>query len=213
MWPTAWPPPAPITPIGQLITAPWPPADPREDLLDALHALRTGQPHPQLTRHHYLAHLRGKTVFVLPGQGAQYPGMGRRALRTPPRLRRHWSMTVIKRCARSRVGRCARSCCRDPAAPSLDRVDVVQPVLFTMMVSLAEVLSRYGIVPDAVIGHSQGEIAAAYIAGVLSLPEAAEVVALRSQALSALSWCRRYGVGPAGRRPAAARACNPGVTR
>ncbi len=63
---------------------------------------------------------------------------------------------------------------------------MVQPVLFTMMVSLAEVLSRYGIVPDAVIGHSQGEIAAAYIAGVLSLPEAAKVVARRSQALSAL---------------------------
>ncbi|WP_264033900.1 acyltransferase domain-containing protein [Mycobacterium interjectum] len=52
-------------------------ADPRDDLLAALDALRTGQPHPQLTSHHYLAHLRGKTVFVLPGQGAQYPGMGR----------------------------------------------------------------------------------------------------------------------------------------
>ena len=47
-------------------------------------------------------------------------------------------------------------------------------------------LRRYGIVPDAVIGHSQGEIAAAYIAGALSLPEAAKVVARRSQALSAL---------------------------
>ena len=78
-------------------------------------------------------------------------------------------MTATAPCARSRVGRCATSCARDPAAPALDRVDVVQPVLFTMMVSLAEVLSRYGIVPDAVIGHSQGEIAAAYIAGVLSL--------------------------------------------
>ena len=95
-------------------------------------------------------------------------------------------MTVTTRCAPSRAGRCATSCCRTPGAPALDRVDVVQPVLFTMMVSLAEVLSHYGIVPDAVIGHSQGEIAAAYIAGVLPLPEAAKVVALRSQALSAL---------------------------
>jgi acyl transferase domain-containing protein/NADPH-dependent curcumin reductase CurA/short-subunit dehydrogenase/acyl carrier protein len=59
-------------------------------------------------------------------------------------------------------------------------------VLFTMMVSLAEVLGHYGIVPDAVIGHSQGEIAAAYIAGALSLSEAAKIVARRSQALSAL---------------------------
>ena len=76
-------------PYRAVITAPVATADPRQELLDALDALRAGQPHPQLTRHHYLAHLRGKTVFVLPGQGAQYPGMGRRALRTPPRLRRH----------------------------------------------------------------------------------------------------------------------------
>src|SRR5262249_19882094 len=55
------------------------------------------------------------------------------------------------------------------------------------MVSLAEVLGSYGIVPDAVIGHSQGEIAAAYIAGALSLADAAKVVALRSQALARLS--------------------------
>ncbi len=77
--------------------------------------------------------------------------------------------------------------CQDPAAPSLERVDVVQPVLFAVMVSLAEVLGGYGVVPDAVIGHSQGEIAAAYLAGVFSLGDAAKIVALRSRALSALS--------------------------
>ena len=64
---------------------------------------------------------------------------------------------------------------------------MVQPVLFAVMVSLAEVLNSYGIVPDAVIGHSQGEIAAAYLAGVFSLGDAAKIVALRSRALSALS--------------------------
>ena len=60
-----------------VITAPVATADPRKELLDALDALRAGQPHPQLTQHHYLAHLRGKTVFVFPGQGGQYPGLGR----------------------------------------------------------------------------------------------------------------------------------------
>ncbi|MGO9103766.1 MAG: beta-ketoacyl synthase N-terminal-like domain-containing protein, partial [Mycobacterium sp.] len=60
-----------------VMTAPVAIADPRKDLLDALDALRTGHPHPQLTQHHYLARLRGKIVFVLPGQGGQYPGMGR----------------------------------------------------------------------------------------------------------------------------------------
>ena len=83
-------------------------------------------------------------------------------------------MSVIRRCARSLGWSVREVLCQDPAAPALERVDVVQPVLFTMMVSLAEVLGGYGIVPDAVIGHSQGEIAAAYIAGVFSLAEAAE---------------------------------------
>jgi acyl transferase domain-containing protein/acyl-CoA synthetase (AMP-forming)/AMP-acid ligase II/NADPH:quinone reductase-like Zn-dependent oxidoreductase/acyl carrier protein len=168
-----------------VITASVATADPRADLLDALDALHTDRAHPQLNRHHYLAHLRGKTVFVLPGQGGQYLGMGRElyehhrvfadtvdACDQALRPFTDWSVREVL--------------CQDSAAPALDRVDVVQPVLFTMMVSLAEVLRRYGIVPDAVIGHSQGEIAAAYIAGVLSLPEAAKVVARRSQALSAL---------------------------
>ena len=67
---------------------------------------------------------------------------------------------------------------QDPGAPGLERVDVVQPVLFAVMVALAEMLGGYGVVPDAVIGHSQGEIAAAYVAGVFTLAEAARVVAM-----------------------------------
>ena len=54
-------------------------------------------------------------------------------------------------------------------APGLDRVDVVQPALFAVMVSLAALWQSVGVVPDAVIGHSQGEIAAACVAGALSL--------------------------------------------
>jgi mycoketide-CoA synthase len=171
-------------PYRAAITVPVGTTDPRKDLLDALNALQTGSPHPQLTQHH-LTRLGGKTVFVLPGQGGQHPEMGRElyehnrvfadtvdACDEALRPFTDWSVRDVL--------------CQDPAAPSLDRVDVVQPVLFTMMVSLAAVLESYGVVPDAVIGHSQGEIAAAYIAGVLSLPEAARVVARRSQALGAL---------------------------
>ena len=171
-------------PYRATITVPVGSADPRQDLLDALDALRSGAPHPQLTQHH-VTRLRGKTVFVLPGQGGQYPGMGRE-------LYEHNRVFADKvdacdQALRPFTGWSVREVlCQDPAAPSLDRVDVVQPVLFTMMVSLAAVLESYDVVPDAVIGHSQGEIAAAYIAGVLSLDEAARVVARRSQALSAL---------------------------
>uniref|UniRef100_UPI003EBA6A80 acyltransferase domain-containing protein n=1 Tax=Streptomyces sioyaensis TaxID=67364 RepID=UPI003EBA6A80 len=72
-------------------------------------------------------------------------------------------------------------------APGLDRVDVVQPVLWAVMVSLAEVWRAHGVEPAAVVGHSQGEIAAACVAGALSLEDGARVVALRSKAIRALS--------------------------
>jgi malonyl CoA-acyl carrier protein transacylase/NADP-dependent 3-hydroxy acid dehydrogenase YdfG/acyl carrier protein len=75
----------------------------------------------------------------------------------------------------------------EPGAPSLERVDVVQPVLFALMTSLAQAWKAAGVRPDTVIGHSQGEIAAAYVAGALSLDDAARVVALRSQALTVLA--------------------------
>ncbi|ORW97158.1 fatty acyl-AMP ligase [Mycobacterium sp. IEC1808] len=160
-------------------------ADPREDLLGALDALRDGHVHPQLTEHHYLAQVRGKTVFVLPGQGGQYPGMGRELYQRHPVF-----AAMVDDCdeaLRPFTGWSVREVLlQESGAPSLDRVDVVQPVLFTMMVSLAEVLGFYGVTPDAVIGHSQGEIAAAYLAGVFSLPEAAQIVARRSQALGEL---------------------------
>ncbi|WP_159061132.1 acyltransferase domain-containing protein, partial [Streptomyces hygroscopicus] len=71
-----------------------------------------------------------------------------------------------------------------PDAPSLDRVDVLQPTTFAIMVSLAALWQANGIHPDAVIGHSQGEIAAACVAGVLTLHDAAKIVTLRSQTIA-----------------------------
>ncbi|OBK93662.1 type I polyketide synthase, partial [Mycobacterium sp. 1165178.9] len=136
----------------------------------------------------------GKTVFVFPGQGSQWAGMGAQLLDSPPQaggvpttvFAEHlqhcdkalaeyvdWSLIDVIRGA--------------PGAPGLDRVDVVQPALWAVMVSLAELWRSVGVVPDAVIGHSQGEIAAAYVAGALSLEDAARVVTLRSRLLVQLS--------------------------
>src|SRR5882757_6313263 len=66
----------------------------------------------------------------------------------------------------------------------LGRVDVVQVVLWAVMVSLAAVWESLGVVPSVVVGHSQGEIAAACVAGILSLSDGARVVALRSRAIA-----------------------------
>ncbi|MFE5602783.1 type I polyketide synthase [Streptomyces coelicoflavus] len=129
----------------------------------------------------------GPVVFVFPGQGSQWLGMGRRlyaesdvfahsvdacARALEPWL--DWSLLDLVTGA--------------DTAPSLEGGDsVVQPALFAMMVSLARVWESLGVVPDAVVGHSQGEIAAACASGALGLEDAARVVALRSRALAALA--------------------------
>ncbi len=72
-------------------------------------------------------------------------------------------------------------------AAGFETADVVQPALWAVMVSLAAVWEAAGVAPDAVVGHSQGEIAAACVAGILSLEDSARVVALRSRALTVLA--------------------------
>ncbi|MGW3959557.1 acyltransferase domain-containing protein [Amycolatopsis sp. NPDC005003] len=140
-----------------------------------------GSPAPGLTRG--VADLAGRTVFVFPGQGAQWPGMGARLLETSPAFRS--AVDECTGCLAEYTGWSVLDVLRGAAgAPSLDRIDVVQPVTFAVMVGLAAVWRHLGIVPDAVVGHSQGEIAAGYVAGALSLPDAARVIALRSQAIA-----------------------------
>ncbi len=147
----------------------------------ALTALATGQPHPRLTTGHATTH--GKTVFVFPGQGAQWVGMGAQLLKTSPVF-----AARLKECAEALAPYTDWSLIDVitgvPDAPSLERVDVVQPATFAVVVSLAALWQSVGIHPDAVIGHSQGEIAAACVAGHLTLPTAAKIVALRSQTIA-----------------------------
>ncbi|WP_262697540.1 MULTISPECIES: type I polyketide synthase [Streptomyces] len=154
----------------------------REELLERLAAVAEGAKLPGVVWGKD-AETPGRSVFVFPGQGAQWVGMAVGLLESSPvfaeaigecelALSAHvdWSLTDVLRGVEG--------------APGFDRVDVVQPVLFAVMVSLAKLWRSVGVEPDAVMGHSQGEIAAACVAGALSLEDAAKVVALRSQAIA-----------------------------
>ncbi|WP_030247854.1 type I polyketide synthase, partial [Streptomyces sp. NRRL S-350] len=156
----------------------------REELLSGLAALADDQPSPVVVTGR--AERPGRTVFVFPGQGSQWDGMARDLLAESPLFRSH-----IEACAQA-LARYTDWNLLDlieqtPDAPSLERVDVVQPALFAVMVSLARLWESLGVHPDAVIGHSQGEIAAAHIAGALTLDDAARVVVRRSQAITSLA--------------------------
>ncbi|WP_281004674.1 type I polyketide synthase [Nocardia veterana] len=126
---------------------------------------------------------RRRIAFVFPGNGSQWAGMARDLLESDrafaesiaeceAALAPHvdWSLTAVLR--------------GDADAPAPETADVVQPVLFAVMVSLARMWQAAGVRPDVVIGHSHGEVAAAHIAGGLSLADAARVVALRSRAIA-----------------------------
>ncbi|MEE2035869.1 type I polyketide synthase [Nocardiopsis sp. CT-R113] len=127
-----------------------------------------------------------RPVLVFPGQGGQWEGMALGLLESSP-VFAEW------------IGACERSLAPfvdwslsavlrgEKGAPSLERVDVVQPVLWAVMVALAELWRSYGLRPSAVVGHSQGEVAAACVSGALSLEDGAKVVALRSRAVLELS--------------------------
>ena len=130
-------------------------------------------------------------VFVFPGQGAQWVGMAVELLDSAPVF-----AARIAECEAAlasfvdwRLGDVLRGA---EGAPSLERVDVVQPALWAVMVSLATLWRSYGVEPAAVVGHSQGEIAAACVAGGLSLVDG------RGSWRCAAGWCVSGWPGTAG---------------
>ncbi|MFE2376600.1 type I polyketide synthase [Streptomyces sp. NPDC059398] len=156
----------------------------REQLLAGLASLASGTPSGSLVAG--TSRPGARTVFVFAGQGSQWVGMGRELAEVSPVFA-------------ARLGECAAALspyvdwsldevlAGAEGAPALEAADVVQPALWAVMVSLAAVWEAAGVAPEAVVGHSQGEIAAATVAGMLSLEDGARVVALRSKSLKVLA--------------------------
>ena len=152
-----------------------------EQLSEVLGAFLRGEAHPDLSSGPKVSGRRRKLVFVFPGQGSQWFGMGRKLLEQEAVFRE-----ILERC--DLVMRpygdwslLADLTATDAAQSRLNEIDIIQPALFAIQVALAGLWRSWGIEPQAVVGHSMGEVAAAYVAGALSLDDAARVICRRSR--------------------------------
>ncbi|MFG2979370.1 SDR family NAD(P)-dependent oxidoreductase [Streptomyces sp. NPDC048331] len=152
-------------------------------LVEALRALAEGRSHDAVVTGS--AARRGKVVFVYPGQGSQWVGMGRGLLAHSPVFAE--AVDACDVALRPFTGWSVREVLagEDGDHPPFDRVDVVQPALFAMGVGLSAVWRSLGVEPAAVVGHSQGEVVAAVVSGALTVEQGAQIVAQRSRAVLA----------------------------
>ncbi|HEX6865288.1 MAG TPA: acyltransferase domain-containing protein, partial [Thermoanaerobaculia bacterium] len=123
---------------------------------------------------------RPRVAFVFSGQGPQWQGMGRQLFREEPRFRE--TVETCDRHLRTWLGYSVLERV-EAEEDALDSTEVAQAALFALQVGLATLWRSWGIEPDAIVGHSIGEVAAAWASGALSLEEAAWVVALRGRSM------------------------------
>jgi len=150
-------------------------------LMESLDAFLRGEARPGLSSGRRLSARRRKLAFVFPGQGSQWFGMGRRLLAQEAVFRE-----VIERCDRAMRpygdwSLLAELTATDAARSRLNEIDIVQPALFAIQIALAALWRSWGVEPQAVVGHSLGEVAAAYVAGALSLDDGVRVICHRSR--------------------------------
>ena len=151
------------------------------EMVQELSAFSTGQPGPKLRTAFTPRHEKAsRVVFVMSGQGPQWWGMGRELMRHEPVFRR-----MIEACDKAMRPWARFSLMEELARPEaesqIQRTEISQPAIFAMQMALAELWKSWGVQPAAVVGHSVGEDAAACVAGILSLEQAAKIIVLRGR--------------------------------
>lgn len=150
----------------------------RDSLLGALQSVVDGVEHRSVVRSTTPAAAH-RVAHVFPGQGSQRPGMGR-VFYSLPSYR-----AEVDRCVEAFEAQCGLSPLNyllDEDLSAEDSAATVQPALFSQMAGLAALWRSVGVEPRATIGHSQGEVAAAYVSGLITLPDAVRVVGIRAHA-------------------------------
>ncbi|MGW1074199.1 type I polyketide synthase [Streptomyces sp. NPDC002537] len=120
-----------------------------------------------------------RTVFVFPGQGSQWAGMGRRLMSSSPAFSA--AMAACDEAVRKEAGWSVTELLAREDEEFPDRIDIVQPALWAVQVALSATWRSMGVEPDVCVGHSMGEVAAAHAAGGLTLEDAAAVICRRSR--------------------------------
>ncbi|WUH89372.1 SDR family NAD(P)-dependent oxidoreductase [Streptomyces sp. NBC_00433] len=154
----------------------------RADMLAGLSAVAAGLPAANVT-YGRAEDDPGRTAFVFPGHGIQWLGMAAELLDSAPvfAARMAECARIIDPLVDWSLLDTVRECADDSW---LARVDIVQPALFAVLVSLAELWRSLGVRPDAVVGTSQGEVAAACVAGALSLDDACRLIVARARLIA-----------------------------
>jgi acyl transferase domain-containing protein len=165
----------------------------REEMSAALAAASRGDWHAGVVRGEVAAGGETGAVFVFPGQGSQWAGMGRELFAEEPVFRR--AMEACDALVKTHTGFSVIEKILAPEVTSeLGDTAVAQPALFAVEVAMAALLASWGVRPDAVIGHSVGEVAAAHVAGALDLEEAARLVCCRGRVMRPATGLGRMAV-------------------